>query len=88
MADEPTSDGDFWRTQETIQIPKSSEIRPKSFSSLMDPIALKGKRLAVPKCYIGKGTTTAGDAPAFADSIGALWLQAKKDLEALGAKRR
>ncbi|CRK26009.1 hypothetical protein BN1708_004080 [Verticillium longisporum] len=87
MADEPTSDGDFWRTQETIQIPKSSEIRPKSFSSLMDPIALKGKRLAVPKCYIGKGTTTAGDAPAFADSIGALWLQAKKDLEALGAKR-
>ncbi|EEY17335.1 glutamyl-tRNA(Gln) amidotransferase subunit A [Verticillium alfalfae VaMs.102] len=35
--------------------------------------------------YIGKGTTSAGDAPAFADSIRALWLQAKKDLETLGA---
>ncbi|EGY19610.1 glutamyl-tRNA(Gln) amidotransferase subunit A [Verticillium dahliae VdLs.17] len=85
MTDEPTSDGDFWRTQETSQIYKSSEIRPKSFSSLMDPAALKEKRLAVPKCYIGKGTTTARDDPAFADSIRALWLQAKKDLETLGA---
>ncbi|CRK26542.1 hypothetical protein BN1708_014550 [Verticillium longisporum] len=73
MTDEPTSDGDFWRTQETSQIYKSSEIRPKSFSGLMDPAALKGKRLAVRPFYAPLDDpckhTEAGNRVRYADMI-------------------
>ncbi|KAM0321936.1 hypothetical protein ACHAQA_009833 [Verticillium albo-atrum] len=85
VADEPTPQGDFWREQKTIQIPKSSEVRPKNFLSLMDSSSLKGKRLAVPRCFIGKDAVAGKAAAAFADSMNTLWLRAKADLEALGA---
>ncbi|KAJ3501292.1 hypothetical protein NM208_g16965 [Fusarium decemcellulare] len=74
---------DFWRNQKFIQIPKSSEVRPTDYHSLEDPKALEGKRIAVPKCFLGDK-----DCEPFhmcSDSVLDLWRGACADLEALGA---
>ncbi|KAF4469811.1 glu asp-tRNA amidotransferase subunit A [Fusarium albosuccineum] len=74
---------DFWRNQKFIQIPKSSEVRPTDYHSLEDPKALEGKRIAVPRCFLGNK-----DYEPFhmcSDSVLELWRGACADLEALGA---
>ncbi|RFU80691.1 glu asp-trna amidotransferase subunit a [Trichoderma arundinaceum] len=78
-ADKP----DFWRSQKYVNLPQISEIRPTDYHTLADPNALRGKRIAVPKCFIG----VPGSRPKNACSIGVrtLWDRARVDLESLGA---
>jgi amidase len=54
VQDDPETRGDFWRVQNVVSIPKSTEIRPASYAILRDERALRGKRLGVPRMYINK----------------------------------
>ncbi|KAK6440134.1 hypothetical protein LTR95_003653 [Oleoguttula sp. CCFEE 5521] len=80
----PTPKGDFWREQTHVQVPKV--VRPVSHRDLLKGgrDSLKGKRLAVPKMYIGEHDPLAK--PTFvSEDVIALYRSAKADLEALGA---
>ncbi|KAL6815199.1 amidase signature domain-containing protein [Trichoderma sp. SZMC 28013] len=81
--DNASGDADFWREQPYVPLPKASNIRPADYQSLADPDALRNKRVAVPKCFIG----VQGAEPKNACSSGVrvLWERARKDLENLGA---
>ncbi|CVL02497.1 related to glu/asp-tRNA amidotransferase subunit A [Fusarium mangiferae] len=77
---------DFWREQPFVKLPDVNSVRPKTFFDLSDPHALKGKRIGVPKMYIG-GVDSDPDARKVhtRDSVIDLWKQAKTILEGLGA---
>jgi len=83
VQDDPITRGDFWRNQQVVELPRPSEHRPASYLELADPDALRGKRFAVPRMYLG-------DDPDFPivvrPSVLALWEQARERLEALGAE--
>jgi Asp-tRNA(Asn)/Glu-tRNA(Gln) amidotransferase A subunit family amidase len=81
--DDAAGDADFWRSQPYVPLPKVSEIRPVDYLTLANPDALRNKRLAVPRCFIG----VEGAKPENACSAGvrALWERARADLEELGA---
>ncbi|KAM0227166.1 hypothetical protein ACHAPO_011757 [Fusarium lateritium] len=81
--DDAAGDADFWRAQPYVSLPRVSEIRPTNYLTLADPGALRNKRLAVPRCFIG----IPGAKPENACSPGvkALWERARADMEALGA---
>ncbi|KAM0432229.1 hypothetical protein ACHAPT_004767 [Fusarium lateritium] len=82
--DERAGDADFWRSQPYVPIPKASHVRPANYHALADPDALRNKRIAVPKCFIG----VEGAKPpenACSSGVRALWDQARQDLESLGA---
>lgn len=84
VAQDDISASDFWRDQKFVKIPEVSNLRPESYLQLREQNALKGKRLGVPRMYIGfdephgKHVTTR-------QSVIDLWKQARGDLEALGA---
>ncbi|KAF2786697.1 amidase family protein [Melanomma pulvis-pyrius CBS 109.77] len=83
VADDPESGRgiDFWRRQNSVSIPKSSETRPADYRSLEDPTALKGKRIAVPRSFLGIESSTV-----CSDSVRSLWeLEARAAMESLGA---
>ncbi|TPN82056.1 amidase [Mesorhizobium sp. CU2] len=85
VADDAETRGDFWRVQPWVAIPKASAIRPASYAALPLQGALRGKRLGVPKMYIGKDD--GADHPIeIRASVLDLWRQAARDLEALGAE--
>ncbi|RWA72134.1 amidase [Mesorhizobium sp.] len=85
VADDEEARGDFWRVQPWVPIPKASELRPASYARLALQGALKGRRLGVPKMYIGKDE--GADRPIETRaSVLELWRQAARDLEALGAE--
>ncbi|RUY06156.1 amidase, partial [Mesorhizobium sp. M2A.F.Ca.ET.040.01.1.1] len=85
VADDAEARGDFWRVQPWVDIPKVSTLRPASYTALPLQGALKGKRLGVPKMYIGKDD--GADRPIETRaSVLELWRQAARDLEALGAE--
>ena len=74
----------FWSEQKYVTIEKVK--RPNSFLELLDNSekALKGKRLAVPKMFIGGDDPKAK--PTFvSQEVTALWKEAQETLEALGA---
>lgn len=77
---------DFWREQPFVKLPDVDTVRPKTFFDLSDPNALKGKRIGVPKMYIG-GADSDPDARKVhtRDSVIDLWKQARTILEGLGA---
>ncbi|KAF4966394.1 hypothetical protein FSARC_5903 [Fusarium sarcochroum] len=81
--DDDAGNADFWRSQPYVSLPRASNIRPTDYLALADPNALRNKRIAVPRCFIG----IAGAKPENACSSGvrALWDRARKDLEGLGA---
>ena len=83
VQDDPVTRGDFWRHQQVIDLPKPSEHRPASYLDLRDPDALRGKRFAVPRMYLGED-------PAFPievrPSVLELWAAARARLESLGAE--
>lgn len=76
-------ESDFWRSQKHVHLPQASEIRPIDYHTLSNPNALRGKRIAVPKCFIG----VPGAQPENACSSGVrtLWERARLDLQSLGA---
>ncbi|KIL84940.1 hypothetical protein FAVG1_11810 [Fusarium avenaceum] len=83
--DEKTS-CDFWREQPFVKLPDVDSIRPKTFFDLSDLHALQGKRIGVPKMYIG-GIDSALEARKVhtRESVIQLWRQARTILEGLGA---
>lgn len=74
---------DFWRNQQFVSIPKASEIRPASFHSLADPDSLAGKRVAVPKCFLG--AQCAKPFHVCTETVQRLWEKTCVTLEARGA---
>ncbi|MBZ9882869.1 amidase [Mesorhizobium sp. CA10] len=85
VADDNETRGDFWRVQPWVNIPKASELRPASYAALLLQGALNGKRLGVPRMYIGKDE--GADRPIETGaSVLELWRQAARDLESLGAE--
>ncbi|KAI8941938.1 hypothetical protein NX059_000052 [Plenodomus lindquistii] len=81
--DEDTT-GDFIREQTHITIPKPPAI---DYTSLKDENALKGKRIGVPKLYIGQQDSDPHAKPTFVSSeVKQLWTQTATALESLGAK--
>ncbi|KAG7422383.1 Glutamyl-tRNA(Gln) amidotransferase subunit A [Fusarium oxysporum f. sp. rapae] len=84
-ADDKTS-CDFWREQPFVKLPDVNSVRPKTFFDLSDPNSLNGKRIGVPKMYIG-GVDSDPDARKVhtRDSVIDLWKQARGILEGLGA---
>ena len=84
VADDTTTRGDFWRVQPWLSIPPSSQLRPASYPALADEHALRGKRLGVPRLYLG--AEHGGDDPIETrPSVIAQWRKARADLEAAGA---
>ncbi|RGP80751.1 hypothetical protein FLONG3_1091 [Fusarium longipes] len=86
VAKDPIKTCDFWREQPFVKLPEVDSIRPKTFFDLSDSNALKGKRIGVPKMYIG-----GVDSDPYArkvhtrKSVIKLWNQARMILEGLGA---
>lgn len=74
---------DFWRNQQIVPIPKASEIRPKDYRDLADPYALVGKRVAIPRCFLGD--PSAKPFHVCTTAVKALWDSVQKTLESLGA---
>jgi amidase len=84
MVDDKKTDCDFWRTQQVVPLPTCEEFRPDEFSQLKDNTALKGKRIGVPKMYIGQDHENTPPIT-IRPSIACLWNQAAQDLKDLGA---
>lgn len=85
VADDPETRGDFWRTQRAVAIPPASHLRPDDYRALADPDALQGRRVGVPRLYIGTDDATTRPI-ATRRSVLDLWDAARRDLEALGAE--
>ncbi|KAF2131386.1 amidase signature enzyme [Dothidotthia symphoricarpi CBS 119687] len=75
---------DFWRGQPFVTLPHVESIRPASYFALADPHSLKGKRIGVPRMFIGEHDPAA--VPVYIrDSVRELWNDARATLESLGA---
>ncbi|MBA1143455.1 amidase [Mesorhizobium neociceri] len=85
VADDDETRGDFWRVQPWVPIPKSADLRPPRYAALKLEGSLKGKRLGVPKMYIGRDGEATKPIETCA-SVLDLWRQAAGDLEKLGAE--
>lgn len=85
VADDPETRGDFWRAQPWVELPKSSRTRPQRYTDLALAGSLKGKRLGVPRMYIGSDSEADRPIETRA-SVLALWEQAAADLKRLGAE--
>ncbi|MFT4232479.1 MAG: amidase family protein [Leucobacter sp.] len=83
VQDDPITRGDFWRNQQAVELPKPSEHRPASYLDVADPDALKGKRFAAPRMYLGEDPNFP---IAVRPSVLELWEGAKARLEELGAE--
>jgi len=95
VADDPETRGDFWRAQPWVPLPAASEVRPESYSALAIDASLVGKRVGIPRLFLGtdplagtgpKGVGgPTGERIAPRPSVLALWEAARADLEAAGA---
>lgn len=83
IAPDEISAGDFWREQKFVQLPDVSAIRPKSYTTLVNSDSLKGKRIGVPRVYIGHDEAGSKHVET-RQSVLELWARAKIDLESLG----
>tara|TARA_R110002003_G_scaffold140_5_gene12790 strand:+ start:3515 stop:5599 length:2085 start_codon:yes stop_codon:yes gene_type:complete len=77
---------DFWRAQPFVKLPDVDGIRPKTYHELSNAKALSGKKIGVPKMYIG-GTDSDPTARKVhtRQSVIDLWHNARNVLESLGA---
>jgi Asp-tRNA(Asn)/Glu-tRNA(Gln) amidotransferase A subunit family amidase len=81
--DEDTT-GDFVREQKHVQIPNPPQI---DYTTLRKVDALKGKRIGVPKMYVGqKDSDPHAKPPYVSTEVVALWEATAKTLEDLGAE--
>ena len=82
---DPNTTGDFWREQTAVALPKV-QFPSSGILSLCDKYALKGKRLAVPRLYVGgRDTNPQAKHTVVSEEVRQLWRRARADLEALGA---
>ncbi|KFG81937.1 putative phosphoesterase, partial [Metarhizium anisopliae] len=77
---DPVAKGDFWREQPFVKLPPITAI---PHSTCADPNALRGRRFAVPKMYIGLHDPQAKPTHV-SSSVKALFARARSDIEALG----
>ncbi|RDW75198.1 hypothetical protein BP6252_06340 [Coleophoma cylindrospora] len=75
---DPEKVGDFWREQPFVALPE-----PEFAWGSLRPASLKGKRVGVPKAYVGHED---GKPTFVSPGVLALWEGARKDLEGLGAE--
>jgi Asp-tRNA(Asn)/Glu-tRNA(Gln) amidotransferase A subunit family amidase len=81
---EEETKGDFWREQKHVEIPKPPNV---DYKSLVEAKSLNGKRIGIPKMYVGQKDSDPHAKPtATSPEILRLWEVAKTDLEALGAE--
>ncbi|RFU34157.1 hypothetical protein B7463_g2143, partial [Scytalidium lignicola] len=81
--EDPDTSGDLWRTQTVVKLPKLAAIEPGDFMDLAKPGLLAGKRIGVPKMYVG--TDLGGyEKIEIRPSILDLWRDAEKTLTKLG----
>ncbi|TIL55164.1 MAG: amidase, partial [Mesorhizobium sp.] len=59
VADDAETRGDLWRMQPWVPIPKAAALRPASYAGLALAGALEGKRLGVPRMYVGRDADAA-----------------------------
>ena len=85
VADDPHSRGDFWREQPWVSIQAASKVRPANYPALRQDSSLRGSRLGVPRMYIN-ADDGAPSPIATRASIIALWEEARRVLESLGAE--
>lgn len=89
VADDTRSQGDFWRTQPWVELPKASTVRPESYLTVEGKpggeAPLAGQRLGVPRMYINRDPGS-NDPIETRDSVIALWEAARTALEGLGAE--
>lgn len=84
VADDSEARGDFWRVQPWIDVPRSSQVRPESYTALAGENSLRGVRLGVPRMYIGEDAGSS-DPIHTRESVLAQWQLARADLERAGA---
>lgn len=86
VAKDAVSTCDFWRAQPFVKLPDVEHVRPKSYHNLADSEALAGKKIGVPKMYIG-GIDSAATARKVhtRQSVIDLWTHTRTVLESLGA---
>ncbi len=84
VADDPETEGDFWRTQPFVALPRPSEVRPESYAELPE-LPLAGVRLAAPRLYLN-GDPESALPIRTRDSVIELWRALRADLEAAGAE--
>ncbi|KAF2028169.1 amidase signature enzyme [Setomelanomma holmii] len=76
--------GDFIREQKHVPIPKPSIT---DYRSLKTPSALQGKRIGVPKLYLGEKDSNPHAKPTYVSpEVIALWQTTESDLKSLGAE--
>jgi Asp-tRNA(Asn)/Glu-tRNA(Gln) amidotransferase A subunit family amidase len=76
--------GDFWREQKLIKLPKPQEV---NYHSLTQADALRGKRIGVPRMYVGQKDSNPHAKPTVvSQDVIDLWKRASADLIALGAE--
>lgn len=76
--------GDFWREQRHVELPRPQKV---DYHSLTQPDALKGKRVGIPKMYIGEDDSDPHAKPTTVHpDVISLWEIVRTDLEALGAE--
>ena len=83
---DPTPRGDFWLDQPFVELPVPLENAPTSWAALpKQPTSgvLAGKRIAVPRVYVGEGESMDIETRA---SILELWVRAAQRLRELGAE--
>lgn len=84
--EDKTKTGDFWREQPFVKLPPVDSVRPKSYHDLANAQALAGKKIGVPKMYIGGvDSDPAARKVHTRQSVIDLWTNARKVLEELGA---
>ena len=77
---------DFWREQPFIELPEVDNVRPASYQDLSEVDALAGKKIAVPKMYIGgKDSDPRAREVHTRQSVIDLWNSARRAIESLGA---
>jgi Asp-tRNA(Asn)/Glu-tRNA(Gln) amidotransferase A subunit family amidase len=85
VADDADTTSDFWNGQPFVELPSASSIRPSgSYKSLLQAETLRGKRIGVPKMYIGE-RDLAAQPTWVSPAVRALWATARETLESLGA---
>ncbi|KAL4910289.1 amidase signature domain-containing protein [Aspergillus multicolor] len=86
VAEDRETRGDFWRGQPFVELPAVEDVKPNSYLDLMEADALRGKRIGVPRMYIGKYADDPDAQPTWVSSeVRELWAHARERLEGLGA---
>lgn len=81
---DPVTAGDLWREQAHVRIGGAEDAWPDDPVKALAPGGLRGKRIGVPKMYVGLDAEARASIPVRA-SILALWRQVERQLIDLGA---